>query len=109
MSEKKAYPLRINADVLAAQPELAAQMQRSGERERLDVERHGAIRVGTAQELATLGRLFAVMGMQPVGYYDLTPAGVPVRITSPACSEKQPAMCWIIGTIGLSIALLLPS
>ena len=72
----------INADVLAAQPELAAQMQRSGERERLDVERHGAIRVGTAQELATLGRLFAVMGMHPVGYYDLSVAGVPVHSTA---------------------------
>ena len=31
------------------------------------MERHGAIRVGTATELATLARLFAVMGMQPVG------------------------------------------
>ncbi|MBN8798048.1 MAG: DUF1338 family protein, partial [Stenotrophomonas nitritireducens] len=50
----------VNTGVLAAQPELAAQMERSGERERLDVERHGAIRVGTAQELSTLRRLFAV-------------------------------------------------
>ncbi|MCD9088435.1 VOC family protein [Stenotrophomonas sp. SY1] len=72
----------VNADVLAAQPALAEQMRRSGERERLDVERHGAIRVGTAQELATLGRLFAVMGMQPVGYYDLSVAGVPVHSTA---------------------------
>ncbi len=72
----------VNAGVLDAQPELAAQMQRSGERERLDVERHGAIRVGTAQELSTLRRLFAVMGMQPVGYYDLSVAGVPVHSTA---------------------------
>ncbi|MTI74271.1 VOC family protein [Stenotrophomonas acidaminiphila] len=72
----------VNAGVLAAQPELDAQMQRSGERERLDVERHGAIRVGTAQELSTLRRLFAVMGMQPVGYYDLSVAGVPVHSTA---------------------------
>jgi len=72
----------VNAGVLAAQPELAAQMERSGERERLDVERHGAIRVGTAQELCTLRRLFAVMGMQPVGYYDLSVAGVPVHSTA---------------------------
>ncbi|MGE8287123.1 MAG: VOC family protein [Stenotrophomonas sp.] len=72
----------INAEVLAAQPAMAEQMQRSGERERLDVERHGAIRVGTAQELATLRRLFAVMGMQPVGYYDLSVAGVPVHSTA---------------------------
>ncbi|WP_054661467.1 2-oxoadipate dioxygenase/decarboxylase HglS [Stenotrophomonas acidaminiphila] len=72
----------VNAGVLDAQPELAARMQRSGERERLDVERHGAIRVGTAQELSTLRRLFAVMGMQPVGYYDLSVAGVPVHSTA---------------------------
>ncbi|WP_442682687.1 2-oxoadipate dioxygenase/decarboxylase HglS [Stenotrophomonas sp. JC08] len=73
---------QVNAEVLAAQPGLAEQMRRSGERERLEVERHGAIRVGTAQELATLRRLFAVMGMQPVGYYDLSVAGVPVHSTA---------------------------
>ncbi len=49
---------------------------------RLDVERHGAIRLGTAQELATMARAFAVMGMEPVGYYDLAPAGVPVHSTA---------------------------
>src|SRR5690606_25225316 len=73
---------QVNADVLAAQPGLAEQMRRSGERERLEVERHGAIRVGSADELATLRRLFAVMGMQPVGYYDLSVAGVPVHSTA---------------------------
>ncbi len=73
---------QVNAEVLAAQPGLAEQMRRSGERERLEVERHGAIRVGTAQELATLRRLFAVMGMRPVGYYDLSVAGVPVHSTA---------------------------
>lgn len=72
----------INAATLAAQPQLAAQMARSGETERLGVERHGAIRVGTATELATLRRLFAVMGMEPVGYYDLSVAGVPVHSTA---------------------------
>ena len=71
-----------NAQVLTEQPELAAHLRSTGELERLDLERHGAIRVGTAAELATLGRLFAVMGMQPVGYYDLTPAGVPVHSTA---------------------------
>ncbi|WP_419730670.1 2-oxoadipate dioxygenase/decarboxylase family protein [Lichenicola sp.] len=49
---------------------------------RLEVERHGAIRVGTAAELAGIRRLFAVMGMQPVGYYDLATAGVPVHSTA---------------------------
>jgi len=72
----------VNAKTLAEQPELAAQLTRTGEIERLDVERHGAIRLGTAQELATMRRVFAVMGMQPVGYYDLSPAGVPVHSTA---------------------------
>jgi uncharacterized glyoxalase superfamily metalloenzyme YdcJ len=45
------------------------------------VERHGAIRVGTAQELSTLRRMFAIMGMYPVSYYDLS-GGVPVHSTA---------------------------
>ncbi|WP_026145364.1 2-oxoadipate dioxygenase/decarboxylase HglS [Pseudomonas asplenii] len=71
-----------NRRTLAAQPAVARALAHTGELERLDLERHGAIRVGTAMELATMGRLFAVMGMQPVGYYDLTPAGVPVHSTA---------------------------
>jgi uncharacterized glyoxalase superfamily metalloenzyme YdcJ len=71
-----------NARVLETYPGLAHQLQRTGEIQRLDMERHGAIRLGTAEELATISRLFAVMGMQPVGYYDLTPAGVPVHSTA---------------------------
>ena len=73
---------QTNREVLARQPDIARQLDSTGEIERLDMERHGAIRVGTATELATLARLFAVMGMQPVGYYDLTPAGVPVHSTA---------------------------
>jgi uncharacterized glyoxalase superfamily metalloenzyme YdcJ len=33
--------------------------------------------------------LFAVMGMQPVGYYDLTPAGVPVHSTAFRAVHEQ--------------------
>jgi len=73
---------QVNAQTLAARPELAAQLARTGEIERLDIERHGAIRVGTAEELANMRRVFAVMGMRPVGYYDLSPAGVPVHSTA---------------------------
>lgn len=72
----------INQRTLANNPTLAKQLRQTGEIERLDQERHGAIRVGTAQELATLRRLFAVMGMYPVGYYDLSEAGVPVHSTA---------------------------
>ncbi|WP_048440271.1 VOC family protein [Caenimonas sp. SL110] len=50
--------------------------------ERLPVERHGAIRLGTPQELRAMRRVLAVLGMQPVGYYDLAPAGVPVHSTA---------------------------
>lgn len=73
---------QTNRHVLDSDPQIARQLNSTGEIERLDLERHGAIRVGTADELATLARLFAVMGMQPVGYYDLTPAGVPVHSTA---------------------------
>lgn len=44
--------------------------------------RHSAVRVGTAAELNQLARLFAVMGLHPVGYYDLAPAGIPVHSTA---------------------------
>ena len=72
----------VNAAALRDDPALAAQLARSGEIDRLEVERHGAIRVGTPEELHTLRRMFAVLGMQPVGYYDLTVAGVPVHSTA---------------------------
>ncbi|WP_239805400.1 VOC family protein [Croceicoccus hydrothermalis] len=49
---------------------------------RLGEERHGAIRVGTAAELRAMRRFFAVMGMEPVDYYDLSVAGVPVHSTA---------------------------
>ncbi|BAP44057.1 VOC family protein [Pseudomonas sp. LJDD11] len=71
-----------NEGVFKHSPQVLDSLNKTGEIERLDMERHGAIRVGTPLELATLARLFAVMGMQPVGYYDLTPAGVPVHSTA---------------------------
>ena len=80
--ELMALVAQVNAQVLADDPALAAQLDRNDERARLDLERHGAIRVGTAAELAMLRRLFAVMGMHPVGYYDLAVAGVPVHSTA---------------------------
>lgn len=46
------------------------------------VERHGAIRLGTPQELSTIRRMFAIMGMYPVGYYDLSVAGFPMHATA---------------------------
>ncbi|APX93269.1 DUF1338 domain-containing protein [Halomonas sp. 1513] len=72
----------VNRETLAANPTLHAELRDGDELARLDVERHGAIRVGTPDELAMLRRLFAVMGMHPVGYYDLSEAGVPVHSTA---------------------------
>ncbi|BBH48663.1 VOC family protein [Pseudomonas sp. KU43P] len=79
----------INQQVMAQQPAVAEALRWTGEIERLDQERHGAIRVGTAEELATIARLFAVMGMQPVGYYDLSSAGVPVHSTAFRAVHEQ--------------------
>jgi uncharacterized glyoxalase superfamily metalloenzyme YdcJ len=69
----------VNEEVLRRDPALRAHF---GMDHPLGAERHGAIRVGTARELRALRRLFAVMGMQPVGYYDLSVAGVPVHSTA---------------------------
>lgn len=79
----------VNQQILAEQPDVAQALRWTGEIERLDQERHGAIRVGTAEELATIARLFAVMGMRPVGYYDLSPAGVPVHSTAFRAVHEQ--------------------
>ena len=72
----------VNAEVLRRDDEAARRLAASGDLARLSEERHGAIRVGTAEELATIARAFAVMGMQPVSYYNLAPAGVPVHSTA---------------------------
>ncbi|MBA4806672.1 VOC family protein [Brevundimonas sp.] len=85
----------INARTLKADPTTADRLAASGELGRLSQERHGAIRVGTADELATIARAFAVMGMVPVSYYNLAPAGVPVHSTAfrpvdPAALARNP-------------------
>lgn len=72
----------VNQETLAANASLREGLERNDELGRLDVERHGAIRLGKPEELFTMRRLFAVMGMHPVGYYDLSVAGVPVHSTA---------------------------
>lgn len=72
----------VNLAVLENNPLLHEQLANADELARLNVERHGAIRVGTAKELSTLRRMFAIMGMYPVSYYDLSQAGVPVHSTA---------------------------
>lgn len=78
----KALVTEVNQETLANDPQLERRLAETGELAQLDVERHGAIRVGTAEELSTLRRLFAIMGMAPVGYYDLSVAGIPVHSTA---------------------------
>lgn len=73
---------KVNEAQLDALPAMRAMLEANDELHRLDVERHGAIRVGTAAELSTMRRVFQVMGLFPVGYYDLSVAGVPVHSTA---------------------------
>ncbi|MGB3877346.1 MAG: VOC family protein [Shinella zoogloeoides] len=72
----------VNAETLAADPHLKARLDATDSLERISEERHGAIRLGTPEELSMMRRVFAVMGMFPVGYYDLSTAGVPVHSTA---------------------------
>ena len=62
-----------------------ADAERLGSVSRVTSERHGAIRVGSPQEMAQVARLFAAFGMHPVGFYDLRDASssaVPVVSTA---------------------------
>jgi uncharacterized glyoxalase superfamily metalloenzyme YdcJ len=49
---------------------------------RHQLERHGAIRLGTEAEMRTIARLFGLLGMHPVGYYDLKMVGFPLHGTA---------------------------
>ncbi|PWZ03714.1 DUF1338-domain-containing protein [Testicularia cyperi] len=83
----------VNSNVITSQP---ASFISDAEISRLSVERHGAIRVGTQEELSILARIFKLFAMQPVGYYDLWKhAGLPIHATAfrpvaPSELEKNP-------------------
>ncbi|GAA0261293.1 VOC family protein [Pseudomonas rhodesiae] len=72
----------VNENTLSQNDELHAALSRTNDLDRLTQEYHGAIRLGTAQELATMRRMFRILGMLPVDYYDLSVAGVPVHATA---------------------------
>jgi uncharacterized glyoxalase superfamily metalloenzyme YdcJ len=62
---------------------------------RHELERHGAIRLGTEHEMRMITRLFALLGMHPVGYYDLSLVGFPLhgtafRPTTPSSLHTNP-------------------
>jgi uncharacterized glyoxalase superfamily metalloenzyme YdcJ len=87
----------VNDETLATSTEPHILALKNGDiaSERLDIERHGAIRLGTAHELHTVRRIFQVIGMDPVGYYDLSQAGLPMhatcfRPTTIAALKKNP-------------------
>ncbi|KAB7615444.1 VOC family protein [Amylibacter sp. SFDW26] len=71
-----------NERVLSEDPALKESLEGNNELDRISDERHGAIRLGTATELNMMRRVFAIMGMFPVGYYDLGVAGIPVHSTA---------------------------
>ncbi|WP_352310486.1 VOC family protein [Psychrobacter sp. W2-37-MNA-CIBAN-0211] len=79
----------VNTEVLTKHSDIKEQLEHTGEIDRLSMERHGAIRLGTADELSMMRRFFSVMGMHPVGYYDLAPAGVPVHSTAFRAIDAQ--------------------
>lgn len=72
----------VNAETLLSDTSLADTLRATDGLNRISDERHGAIRVGTEIELKMIRRAFALMGMFPVGYYDLSVAGIPVHSTA---------------------------
>ena len=70
----------VNRDYAAGRPGA----ERLGSLDRVTAERHGAIRVGSASELADVADLMAAFGMYPVGFYDLRDAKQPVPVVSTA-------------------------
>lgn len=59
---------------------------------RITAERHGAIRVGSPAELREVARVFALLGMVPVGFYDLRDtASSSIPVVSTAFRPIDPA------------------
>lgn len=78
----------VNAAVIA---ERGHDAERLGSIDRVTAERHGAIRVGTPDELAQVARIFAAFGMFPTGFYDLRDAQPnPVPVVSTAFRPIDP-------------------
>ncbi|RFU31947.1 hypothetical protein B7463_g4341, partial [Scytalidium lignicola] len=68
-------PVFRNSDQLEQKPDYQLPFRHK-------LERHGAIRLGTASELRNIRRQFAMLGMHPVGYYDLSVVGFPLHATA---------------------------
>lgn len=79
----------VNEEYLSAK---GADAERLGSISRVTAERHGAIRVGSAEEMSQVARVFAAFGMYPVGFYDLRDASksaVPVVSTAFRPTDRQ--------------------
>ncbi len=73
---------RVNASELATDQSNGETSEGFNQMHRLSVERHGAIRLASYDELRLLSRAFALLGMKSVGYYDLTVANIPFHSTA---------------------------
>ncbi|KAH8803677.1 hypothetical protein F5884DRAFT_740177 [Xylogone sp. PMI_703] len=71
----------VNKRTIQDDQDLRERLEATDDLERIHLERHGAIRVGTIAELRSVRRVLQVMGMYPTGYYDLSSAGIPVHAT----------------------------
>ncbi len=80
---------KTNQKVLDQNPALKDKLARTDNLDRINEERHGAIRLGSAKELKMMARVFRVMGMHPVAYYDLTQANVPVHSTAFRAMDQE--------------------
>lgn len=77
----------VNKSFLDSHPDINDHFTATEQHDRLHYERHGAIRLGTAEEMNLMARFMRVMGMQPVGYYDLSQASLPVHATCFRCLD----------------------
>lgn len=72
----------INAELVKR---AGAGAERLGSIGRVTAERHGAIRVGSVDELRQVSRIFGALAMRPTGFYDLRdahPSPIPVVSTA---------------------------
>lgn len=79
----------VNHDHQRQHPE---QAELFGSLERVTAERHGAIRVGSPEELAQAARIFGAVGMYSVNFYDLRdakPNPIPVVSTAFRPTDKH--------------------
>ena len=95
----------INKATLISNVTLCTHLQATNQLSRLHYERHGAIRLGNAAEMTLMARFLAVMGMKPVGYYDLSPADLPVHAT---CFRPTDLDSLSVNPFRLFVSLLRP-